>query len=238
MSPFLLPVAAFLSSAVSGTLGLGGGLMLIAVMAALLPAAVVVPVHGAVQLASNSTRTFALLRDVRWPLVGLYAPPMAIGAWLGVGLYRGEELPWFKPAIGAVVLASLVLERSGATRRIPSWTLVPAGLLGGFLTITVGATGPYLAAVLVGGIPERRQLVATQAAIQTFGHFLKIPAFAAVGFPWRDQLTLIVPLVLCVAAGTLLGTRLLARLPERAFRRALRVLLGVLGLRLIVSPWI
>ena len=238
MSPFVLPVVAFLSSAVSGTLGLGGGLMLIAVMASLLPAATVVPVHGAVQLASNSTRTFALLRDVRWPLVGLYAPPMVLGAWLGVGLYRGEELPWFKPAIGAVVLASLALEHSGASRRIPAWALVPAGILGGFLTITVGATGPYLAAVLVGGNLERRQLVATQAAIQTFGHFLKIPMFLAVGFVWRSQLGLIVPLVLCVAAGTLVGTRLLARLPEREFRRALRVLLGILGVRLLLAPWI
>jgi uncharacterized membrane protein YfcA len=163
---------------------------------------------------------------------------MVLGAWLGVGLYRGQELPWFKPAIGAVVLASLVLERSGAGRRTPTWALIPAGILGGFLTITVGATGPYVAAVLVGADLERRGFVATQAAIQTFGHFLKIPMFLAVGFAWRDQLALIVPLILCVTAGTVVGTRLLARLPEPAFRRALRLLLGILGARLLLSPWI
>ncbi len=236
MPSALLLAVAFVSSAISGTLGLGGGLLLIAVMAAVLPPAVVVPVHGAVQLASNSARTLALLGAVRWRLVALYAPPMVLGAALGVGLYRGGELPWFRPAVGGVVLASVLLERTRAAR-LPRWALVPAGLLGGFLTVVVGATGPYLAAVLVSGNLERRQLVATQAAIQTFGHFLKLPAFAAIGFAWRDQLPLVLPLVACVAAGTWVGTRLLGRLPEQAFRRGLRALLGILAVRLILSPW-
>lgn len=237
MGPLILFPVAFLGSAVSGTLGLGGGVLLIAAMAAILPPAVVVPVHGAVQLAANSTRMLALRSNVRGRIVALYAPPMALGAWLGLELYRGEELAWFRPAVGGLVLASLLLERTGMSRRIPTWALVPAGLVGGFLTITVGATGPYLAAILVGGDLERRELVATQAAIQTFGHLLKIPAFAAIGFAWRDQLPTILPLVACVAAGTLAGTRLLARLPERGFRRALRALLVVLAIRLLASPW-
>jgi len=237
LAPLL--AAAFVGSAVSGTLGLGGGVLLVAVMAAILPPAIVVPVHGAVQLASNGTRTLALLRRVRWPIVALYAPPMVLGAWLGLRLYRGGELAWFQPAIGALVLASLLAERLGPARgRLPAGLLVPAGVGGGFLTIAVGATGPYLAALLVRGPLERRELVATQAAIQTFGHFLKIPAFLLVGFSWGEHAGLILPLVASVVAGTWAGTRLLHRLPEEAFRRVFRVVLGALAVRLLASPWI
>jgi uncharacterized membrane protein YfcA len=39
----------------------------------------------------------------------------------------------------------------------------------------------------------------------------------------------------CVLAGTLLGTRLLARLPERAFRRVLAVVLLALAAWMLVG---
>lgn len=225
-------------SAISGLAGLGGGALLIAVMASLLDPLVVIPVHGAVQVASNSSRALALLPRVCWPIVARYAPLLVLGVWLGAQLYRGAEAPWFKPAVGAFIAVSLAWERFRPKRLLlPRWVFFPAGLLGGLLTILVGAAGPFVAVFFLRDDLERREVVATQAVLQMLGHLLKIPAFLSIGFDYGRHLGTILPLVACAVAGTLVGTRLLARLPERSFRRIFRAVLGVLALRLLVAPW-
>jgi uncharacterized membrane protein YfcA len=234
----LVPVAV-IAAALSGVLGMGGGILLLALLASVLDPAVVVPVHGVVQLASNFTRALRLGRNIAWWVVALYAPPMVLGAWAGLQLYRGAGMPWFKPAIGAFVLAFLLWDRFKPRRLVlPRGLFVPAGLGGGFLTITVGATGPYLAAFFLRDDLERRQIVATKAAIQTFGHFLKIPAFLSIGFDYSGELDLILPLLAAVVVGTFLGTHLLHRLSEDRFGRLFRGALAVLALRLLASPWL
>jgi len=236
--PVLVP-AALVASAVSGVLGMGGGVILLAVMAAVMNPVAVVPVHGVVQLASNFTRAVALAREVSWGIIARYVPPMVVGAWLGIQLYRGAEAAWFQPAVGAFIVSSLLWDRFKPKRLLlPQWVFIPAGIGGGFLTVVVGAAGPYLAAFFLRDDLERKQIVATKAAIQTFGHFLKIPAFLSIGFSYREQMGTILPLLACVVVGTFAGTHLLARMSERVFRAAFRVVLSVLAVRLLLSPWL
>jgi uncharacterized membrane protein YfcA len=235
----LLVPAAFLAAAVSGTIGMGGGVLLLAVMASVLAPMLVVPLHGVVQLASNFTRSVALLKHVSWSIVAIYGPGMLLGAWLGVQVYRGADAPWFRPAIGAFVLSFLLWERFKPERLVlPRWVFAPAGVGGGFLTITIGVAGPYLAAFFLRDDLDRHRIVATKAAIQTFGHLLKIPAFLSLGFDYVGQLPLILPLLVAVIAGTWVGTHLLRRMPEAVFRRVFRIVLTLLAIRLLLSPWL
>lgn len=239
MSLFLLFPVAILSSAISGLLGMGGGSVLLAVMAAGLDPAVVVPVHGVVQLMSNSTRTFVLLKNVSWRLVALYAPAMVLGVWLGLKLYAGVGMPWFKPAVGGFILSFLVWDLLKPDRlEIPDWGYIPAGFGGGILTITIGAAGPYLSAFFLRRDLKKEQIVATKAAIQTFGHFLKIPAFLSVGFDYRAHGNVVLPLLAGSIVGTMLGTYALERVDEKVFAKVFRGVLLALALRLLLSPWI
>ena len=47
-----------------------------------------------------------------------------------------------------------------------------------------------------------------------------------------------VPMVLASLLGTWLGTRLLGRMRTGQFRLAFQVVLGLLGVRLLLSPWV
>ena len=49
---FLVPVA-FLTSALAGAIGMGGGVLLISVMPGLVPVHAIFPIHACTQLASN-----------------------------------------------------------------------------------------------------------------------------------------------------------------------------------------
>ncbi len=238
MNIALLTLAALIGSAISGAVGMGGGAFLIAVMTMMLAPGAVVPIHGLVQFTSNGSRALTLREHIYWPMVARFCPTMVLGALIGRQLYQGADLPWFKPAIGAFILISLAWKRLKPKHlTVPLWVLIPAGVGGGFLTIAIGAAGPYLAAFFLGGNLERKQIVATKAAIQTFGHLLKVPVFLDIGFNYGAHVTTIVPLIAAVIIGTRIGTSLLGRMSEGGFQKGFQLVLGALGLKLVLSPW-
>jgi uncharacterized membrane protein YfcA len=169
----------------------------------------------------------------------LYVPTLMLGAAVGIRFYSGAGMPWFRPMIGVFVLAFLVWDRFKPERLVlPRWVFLPAGFLGGIITVLIGASGPYLAAFFLRDDMDRHQIVATKAAIQTFGHLVKIPAFMSIGFVYREHLDLILPLLACAVVGTIIGTRILKRMREGIFQIAFRVFLALLALRLILDAWI
>ncbi len=72
----------FLGSFITVAFGIGGGGILIAVFATLLPATAIIPVHGLVQLGSNVGRTILTFRHVHWEVVWAFL----LGSLIGVGL--------------------------------------------------------------------------------------------------------------------------------------------------------
>jgi uncharacterized membrane protein YfcA len=236
MIPAILSATALVAATLSGVIGMGGGLLLLTVMAMVLDPLAVVPIHGVVQMASNGTRTLRLLREVEWGIFFRYVPMLGFGVWVGRSFYAGADAAWFKPVVGAFVLLALTWDLMKPRRmNLPAWVLLPGGFVGGMLTVMVGATGPYLATFFLRDDLHRRQVVATKAAIQTVGHLAKIPAFLSLGFDYVGAWPVMVPMVVAAIAGTFLGTTILGRLPERAFKIAFRVLLAALAAKLIIG---
>jgi uncharacterized membrane protein YfcA len=230
----LLALAVLVTAAISGAVGMGGGVALLAVMAVMLPEAAVVPVHGAVQLVSNSTRALRLLQRVRWGIFWRFVPLTWVGTFAAVQLWRGGTIPGFRPLIGALVLLFLFWERILPKRLLlPLWTFVPAGLVAGAMSVLVGVTGPFVAVFFLRDDLDREEIVATKASIQIVTHALKIPAFLSIGFDYGAHLDLILPLLGCAVLGTFLGVALLRRMGEDVFRVLFRVVLALLALRLL-----
>ncbi len=232
----VLTVATFATATVSAIVGMGGGVTLLAVMAALLPAPLVVPLHGVVQLVSNGTRTLLFLREVHVRIFAYYIVPAVAGVWLGARWYVGGELPWFRPAIGVFILLYLAtLVRKPRLGRLPEWIFAPLGLVTGSLASLIGATGPLIAPFFLRDDLTKEQIIGTKAAVQITTHAAKIPAFAALGFAYGAHWQLLVPLTAAAVAGTFCGKRLLGRIPEVAFRRAFVAVLALIALHLIAG---
>ena len=66
----------FLGSFITVAFGIGGGAVMLAVFATLLPAAAIIPVHGLVQLGSNVGRAALTFRHIERPVV----VPFFVGA--------------------------------------------------------------------------------------------------------------------------------------------------------------
>lgn len=227
----LLVAFSFLTSMTTAAISLGGGAMMIAVMSLVWPAAVAVPVHGAVQLGSNVGRTLHRLRHVQWHLVGWFVLGSALGSIAGGQVVAALPDHIFRGLIGLFLIYAAwgPKPRDGANSPIAT---VAAGAATAGLGMIVGASGPLVAAALR-RLADRRQLVGTHAFLMSAQHIFKGVVFAALGFGFAPFVSLILAMIVSGFAGTLTGGLLLDRLPERAFRIVFRVVMTLIAFDLI-----
>lgn len=103
-------------------------------------------------------------------------------------------------------------------------------MLGGL----VGNQGGLRSAALLGFRLHRDTFVATATAIGLFVDGARMPVyFYAHGTELTQMTTAIAITTAGAIAGTLVGGRVLRRIPEAAFRRAVAVLLAILGIALL-----
>jgi len=228
----LLIAVSFMTSAFTAAFGIGGGVAMLGALAGTVPPSVIIAVHGLVQVGSNVGRTYVQRAHALWPLVARFTAGSVIGALIGALLV--VELPEriLLGLLGAFILVMTWLPKP----RIPglaSSGLVIGGGLSTIITMFVGATGPFVQALLLPLKLEKRQLIATHAACTTIQHLLKVFAFGALGFSFSDWLPLIGAMIVSGFAGTMLGTKLLERLPERWFAIAIKAILTVVGIDLL-----
>ena len=188
----LLAAAAFATAAFTATVGLGGGVILLVLMLLFLEPLVAIPVHGVVQLVSNSTRTWIQRRHTRWGIVARYAALLLPMGYLGLAMARSLEPDQLRLGIGLFVLAATWapprLWVGGREGEISPGVFVPLGGVMGFLNTTVGATGPFVGPFFRNLGLSRQGVVGTFAACQTAGHLAKILVFVTVGFAFAEHL--------------------------------------------------
>lgn len=235
LSGLVLVAVAFLGSAITAGLGIGGGLTFITVLASLAPATAVIPIHGVVQLGSNIGRAAVQRAHIDWPIAAYFIIGCLFGSVVG-----GNLVVQFPENVLKVVLALFILYTIwGPTRfrmsKIGPVMLAVTGGISAFVTMFIGATGPFVISVLAPRLPDRRRLVGTHSACMIMQHSLKILVFGLLGFSFSPWIPLLAAMIGAGFFGTLLGSRILHWAPEALFRKALKVILTLLAANLLLS---
>ncbi|NIM27873.1 MAG: TSUP family transporter [Gammaproteobacteria bacterium] len=234
-----LVALSLLTSALTAAAGIGGGLLLLSVMATFLPPAILIPTHGVVQLGSNAGRAALMRRQIDRHIVVPFALGSLLGVAVGAKLFVALPTPTLQIVLGMFILASVWLPKL-KTSTIPNRGFVVVGMLGSFCTMFVGATGPFVASFISPDRLERHAVVATHGACMTLQHTLKVVAFGFLGFAFLPWAPLLVAMIGAGFVGTLIGRRVLDRLPHDVFARFFKVVLTLLALRLLyaaVASW-
>jgi len=231
----LLSAAAFCTSALTAVVGAGGGTALIAIMLQIMSPAAAIPVHGAVQLASNTIRVWLLWDHMSWPIIIRFAALMPFGVVLGLFLFQGLPTEIIQILIGCFVLVSLATRqlRNLQDKELPLWAFLPIGFVTGVVNMIVGVIAPILGVLVIRNDLSKEQVVGTLGFFGFIGNLLKIAGFTLIGFSFAEY----GPLMLCMIPAAMIGTRVgravLSNLNEEYFLVAFRIMLVALALKLI-----
>lgn len=229
-----LCLASFFTSVVSATFGLGGGVMMIALMAFFLPPLSIIPLHAVIQMSSNFSRALMLWRYIQFKWMAPFVFGSFIGALFGGQIVFAMPKYLLQGIIGIFVLYTLWGPAIKALR--PShMAFFGIGSFASFVTMFVGATGPLVAPFVRAATDERRATVATLGAFMSWQHGVKILTFGLLGFAFTPYTMLLLGMILLGILGTWSGKAILTWMPEQIFRKAFNVVLGLLAIRLLYS---
>jgi uncharacterized membrane protein YfcA len=229
----LLVVASAFTSAITAAFGIGGGLAMLALMGLFVPVAALIPVHGAVQLGSNSGRAWHQRAYVKLDIAKPFIAGSVVGAILGVFLVVQLPDALLKLVLGGFILL-LTWGKLPGIDRLTRAGLALASVALALLSMLVGVTGPLVAILFARFIQnDRKALVATSAVAMTTQHLLKIIVFGIAGFAFWEWIPLVAAMIVSGFTGTVYGSRLLERMPENTFRRWFNVGITVLALDLL-----
>ncbi len=228
-----LGALSFCTSALSAAAGIGGGIVMLAVLVSFLPPLVVLPVHALVQIGSNAGRAWLLREFADRRIVAWFSAGTLLGVAAASRVFVALPVATLEMIIAAFVLYAAWAPRlRPSALAVPGYALVGAGT--GFATVFVGGTGSLVAAFFSPERLGRERLVATHASCMSVQHTLKVVAFGLIGFQFAAWLPVIAFMIAAGFAGTLAGRRLLGWLPERHFALLFRAVLTVIALRLLL----
>ncbi len=236
MSFFALSIAAaaFLTAMLSGIAGVGGGTILIGVFYAIgLTTAQAVPLHAAVQLASNASRTVAYFRAVEWRAAGWFmlgcAPaPFLIAPYVPLVNTHVVEL-----VLAILIIGSLVPGKKMDDLLPMRWAFLIAGILVGSIGMFVGAAGLFVGRLFLRPEWRKETTIGTLALCQCLGHGTKLLGYGSVGLNPLTQPELLLPLMVAVVLGTIAGRQLNKRLSEERFRTLVNAVLLIMAIKLL-----
>lgn len=230
----ILGLATILTAIISGVVGMAGGITLLSFMTFFLKLDVIVPLHGIVQLSSNSSRTFFLRKAIHKKITTFFLLGAPIGTFLAYKLI--VEIPnkkYFLIPVALLIFYTLFKPKKLPALNIPLWGFLPLGILTGLMGPLVGATGPLLAPFFLREDLKKEEIVATKAVSQMFGHLLKIPLFLALDFPYREYFPLLLIMTISAIVGTRIGVFLLGKVSEDIFKKIYQIALLLAGIRIL-----
>ena len=247
MDIVILIIAAFITSSISAVLGMGGGIILLGIMAIIIPEGYkVIALHGMVQLFSNTTRTYVFRQYIQNNLIKQFFIGALIGVFLSIIIiitlinYFNVEsanqikVEVLKPFIGLFIIWYLFLKGPKKAKKANSF--IPVGLIAGLSSIFVGAVGPLIAPFFLSKNLNKEQIIANKAASQMITHISKIPLFIYFfNMNYQSEWNVLLPLILAVYIGTNFGKKILSFIPEPLFKKLFKITLFIIAVRLILN---
>ena len=223
----------FVTSLLTSIFSLGGGLIMLVALAQSFSPGTLIPLHGAIQLSNNLSRTFVYKEFFEWGLIQNILIATTFGALGGILLFGAipEQILIWLIAGTILFLTWAPLDNFILSVMRNDWF---CGFISGFAGIFIGANGPLVTAYMRTKSLTPESLVANHGAVMIYQHSIKIISFMYFfSFSLKENLFFILILAVAGYAGAVLGKRLITSISYESFNIALKLLLSLLALILV-----
>ena len=228
----LIAAVGLTAAAIAAVTGFGIGSLLTPLLALQVGTKVAVAAISIPHLVGTAHRFWLLRRHVDRRVLLRFGITSAVGGLAGALAHVWVSSRALVIVFGIVVTLAGISELTGWVRRIrwsrrSAWI---AGIISGALGGMVGNQGGIRAAAFLGFEVPKESFVATATAIGLFVDAARMPVYFATEAASIVRIwPIIIATTVAVVVGTMIGTRLLGRIPEQTFRRIVGALLVVLG---------
>ena len=224
----------FLTSLLTSIFSVGGGLIMLVALAQFFPPAILIPLHGSVQLTNNLSRVFVYRNFFQWNLIRNILFSTIFGALLAINFFENLSDNILLLLIAATILF-LTWASSSHFLLLALNNNLSCGFISSFAGILVGANGPLVTAYLRTKNLQPEVLIANHGVIMVFQHLIKIILFTAFfDFLIIDYLVFLILMTISGYLGAVSAKKLIIKISLRKFDLVLKVLLTLLSLSLIV----
>lgn len=213
---WLLLATYFCTSAFSAVVGMGGGIMITAVLAMMLPVHAVVPVQSGMLFFNTGYRLWLYRMHANWRFALPFLLGLAVGAIAGAFVYVNLPEDWLQLCIGLTILFAVWMPGGAGVLATSKPLQVALGAVHGAMTSITGISG-LLQGVFARFGFSRHQFIGTFSvvmwgsnAFRLIGLFL---AGATIG-PYLGLIALAIPVGML---GALAGKRFLDGIDDRWF---------------------
>jgi uncharacterized membrane protein YfcA len=232
----LVAAVAVLAGGVASIAGFGIGSLLTPVLSIELGTKLAVALISIPHFVGTGLRLWRLREWVNRKILLGFGIASAAGGLIGALFHARAGSPALSVVFGLLLLLAGTSELTGLARKVElqgaaAWL---AGGLSGLFGGMVGNQGGIRSAALLGFHLSRHAFVATATAIALAVDVARMPVyFVAEGSAILARWPLLALTVAGVVVGTLLGERVLGRIPERVFRSVVAALILGLGVYML-----
>jgi uncharacterized membrane protein YfcA len=236
-STFWLPFAATIAGAVASITGFGIGSLLTPLLAFELGTKLAVAAITIPHLAATSLRCWVLRKSIDKSVLLTFGVTSALGGFAGALLHTLAHPQWLTILFGLLLAIVGLLGLTGldSKLRIGRKRAGMAGALSGALGGMVGNQGGLRSAAMLAFDVPKEAFVATSTAIGVMVDLARLPVYLATEA--SDLLAIWPKIALATAgtlAGTILGMKLLEKISERTFKKAVSAVIFLLGLSVLI----
>lgn len=229
----LLAVVGFIAGAIAAVSGFGIGSLLTPVFAVWVGIKLAVAAVSVPHLTATALRLWIMRKHVDRKLLWTFGLMSAAGGLAGALLHSYADTPALRIVFGGLLILTGVMGLTGLSDllRFKGWKGWVAGAVSGALGGMVGNQGGIRSAAMLGFDVPRHAFVATATAVGLIVDAARMPVyFVTQGKEVAELWSFLLAATIGAIVGTLVGERLLRRIPEPIYRRLVSALVLTLGI--------
>lgn len=234
----LVVAVAIVAGAIASVAGFGVGSLLTPLIGLQIDIKTAVAVVSIPHLIGTTLRYWMLHKHVDWRVLWSFGLASAVGGVTGAFLGTFLKSPMLTAVLGLLLVFAGVSGLSGLAQRMRfrGWMVWIAGAVSGVFGGLVGNQGGIRSAALLGFDLSKQSFVATATAVALLVDGARMPVYLVTQ---TKEIAAAWPYIAAATVGTVLGTligeRVLRRVPEAIFRNVVSAIILTLGIATLIA---